>query len=78
MDKESIEIIKDAVKEAFKEELKQFYVDRETHYQHHQFITEWINWTQQCKSIALKTILTFFMAAALGLMTLGFYFKYKG
>jgi len=75
MDKE---LIKSAVKEAFKEELQQFYIDRETHYQHHQFLAEWIDWTKQCKSILLKTVLTFFAAAALGLMALGFYFKHKG
>ena len=29
--------IKEAVREAFKEELEAFYVDRETHYSHHKF-----------------------------------------
>lgn len=72
------EIIKQAVKEAFKEEMKQFYVDREIHYQHHQFIADWIEWTKQCKSTVLKTALTVFMAAALGLMALGFYIKSRG
>lgn len=30
--------IKQAVKDAMKEEMKAFYIDREEHYQHHQFI----------------------------------------
>ena len=72
------EIIKQAVKEAFKEELKQFYVDRETHYQHHLFLTDWIDWTKKCKSAALVTLITLFTTAVFGLMAIGFYFRSKG
>ena len=33
-----LDTIKSAVKEAMKEEMQAFYIDREEHYQHHQFI----------------------------------------
>ena len=71
------EAIKEAVKEALGEELKSFYVDRETHYKHHEFIEEWIGWTKQCKSVVLKTLMSGFLMALLGLIALGFIFKVK-
>lgn len=70
--------IKEAVKEALKEELNAFYVDRELHYQHHEFIREWIVWSQQCKSVILKTVIGGMVAALLGLIVVGFIFKISG
>ncbi len=69
------EAIKEAVKEALGEELKSFYVDRETHYNHHEFLKGWIEWTQQCKSVAVRTLVTLFIGSAFGLMALGFWMK---
>ena len=69
------EAIKEAVREALGEELNAFYVDRKTHYQHHEFLKEWIEWTNQCKSIALKTLVTLFVGTIFGLMALGFWVK---
>ena len=67
--------IKEAVREAVKEELEAFYVDRETHYNHHKFLGDWIDWVNQCKSTALKAIVGFFVITAVGLMIAGFMFK---
>lgn len=36
--------IKEALREVMQEELKQFYVDRETHYLHHKFLKDWMEW----------------------------------
>lgn len=69
------EAIKEAVREAFQDELKEFYVDRETHYNHHKFIGEWINWVDQCKPTVLKAVVGFLVLTAIGLMTVGFIFK---
>lgn len=69
------EAIKEAVREALGEELKAFYIDRETHYQHHEFLKNWIIWTQQCKSAVAKTLVTLFLGGAFGLMALGFWMK---
>lgn len=67
--------IKEAVKEALGEELKAFYVDREIHYQHHEFLKSWIVWSQQCKSVIMKTVMSGLVMALLGLIVLGFIFK---
>ena len=67
--------IKEAVREAFQDELKAFYIDREIHYNHHKFIGDWIQWVEQCKSTAMKAVVGFFVFAAIGLMIAGFAFK---
>lgn len=72
------EAIKEAVREALGEELAAFYIDRETHYQHHEFIKSWITWTQQCKSVVLKTVVGGIVAALLALMAFAFAFKWGG
>ena len=72
------EAIKEAVKEALSEELKSFYVDREIHYKHHEFLTDWIEWTAQCKSVALKTVVTLVIGTMFGLMAIGFWIRQTG
>jgi hypothetical protein len=67
--------IKEAVREAFQDELKAFYIDREIHYNHHKFLGDWIEWVNQCKSVALKTVVGFFVITVVGLMIAGFMFK---
>jgi hypothetical protein len=69
------EAIKEAVREALGEELRSFYVDREVHYLHHEFLKSWIDWTKQCKSVVLKTLVTLFIGGIFGLMALGFWIK---
>jgi hypothetical protein len=70
-----LEIIKQAVKEAFQEEMKAFYIDRETHYKQHEWLGEMIKYCEQCKSIIMKIILTLLIGAIFGLMWIGFIFK---
>jgi len=66
------------VKAALEDKLKPFYIDRETHFIQHEFLKEWMDWTQQCKSIVLKAILSTLALAALGLMAIGFMMKTGG
>jgi hypothetical protein len=70
------ETIKEAVREAFQEELKAFYIDRETHYQHHQFLGGIIKWCEQCKSIVLKTIVTAVVGGVIALLVIGYSIKH--
>jgi hypothetical protein len=70
------EAIKEAVKEALNEELKSFYIDRETHYKQHEFLGEMMKYAETCKSAVLKAAITFIVGAAIGLMGLGFYIKH--
>lgn len=64
--------VKAAVKQALREELNAFYVDRETHYQHHIFLKGMIAWSEQCKSIALKTIVSGLVGGLIALIIIGF------
>lgn len=52
------EDIKNAIREALEEERKSFWVDSETHYQHHEWIGGWI-WGI---GIAKKSVITAFVA----------------
>jgi len=71
-----LEAVKVAVKEALQEELNEFYIDREEHYKQHKFIEEMINYTEQCKGVFLKTIVTTIVGGAIALMIVGFAVKY--
>jgi len=70
--------IKEAVKEALGEELKAFYIDRETHYQHHKFIADMVKLSEQCKNVVIKTLVGALVLGALGLMIVGMAFKQIG
>jgi hypothetical protein len=72
------EAIKEAVKEAFQEELKAFYIDRETHYKQHEFLGDLMKYAETCKSAFLRTVITIVVGGAIGLMCIGFYIKNGG
>lgn len=55
------EELKAAITEAFDEERKSFWVDSETHYQHHKWVGGWI-WGI---GIAKKSVITAFVAGLL-------------
>lgn len=78
MEKTETDAIKSAVREALRDELQAFYIDREKHYRHHDFVEAWMLWTQTCKSTLLKTIIGALAIGALGMMMLGFIFKTGG
>ena len=83
MDQEAINYavrtgVEAGVKAALEDKLRPFYIDREKHFEHHKFISDWIAWTKQCKSVVLKTLVSAFVMAALGLMIVGFVMKHKG
>ena len=50
--------VKEAVKEALNEELKAFYIDRETHYIQHTWLAEMIKYCDQCKTVIGKTVVS--------------------
>lgn len=70
--------LKDALKEVLDEEIKPFYVDREIHYQHHQFIDGLIEWSSKFKNSFFSTIAKGFAIVIFSLMLLGFIFWGKG
>lgn len=64
--------IKAAVCEAIDEKLADFWIEREKHYQHHEFITEMISWTDRFKSTTMKAIINCVVGAVIFAMAIGF------
>lgn len=73
-DDDEIEKIKAAVKESLQESVAQFYVDRERHYQDHQFVAELRDFFENIRGTATKTAVGIFIASIIGLMVLGIIF----
>ncbi len=51
-----------------------FYVDRETHYQHHQFMGSFIAWVNKTRNTAWKSFVSVVVFAVLTLLVFGFIF----
>ena len=64
--------IKDVIKEAMKEETHEFWIERETHYRHHEFIESWIKWSDRVSNVAVSTLIKSVVLFILGLLALGF------
>lgn len=69
---ENYEVIKKAVTEAMQEQMKDFYIDREKHYQHHEFIDNMMKWSNSWKSTCLKAICELITVGAIALLVMGF------
>ena len=67
--------IKEAVAEAIDEKLSQFWVDRELHFEHHQFIDRWIKWSDEASKTVWRTIIKAVIITVLGLIALGVLFR---
>lgn len=74
MDKDEI---KAAVKEAIAEERDNFFVDPETHHDHHKFIETWIKWMDDSKGTIRRALIHALVWAVLGLLLAGFFFYVK-
>jgi hypothetical protein len=64
--------IKAAVKEVMDVRMKEFYIDREEHYQDHQFLKGLREWSDGIKSTTIKTLVTLVVTALIGFVVLGF------
>jgi len=69
---EDYELIKKAVTEAMHDEMKDFYIDREKHYQHHEFIATLMEWKNGWKSTCMKAIANTVVTGILFLLIWGF------
>ncbi len=67
-----IEQIRAVMEEVLDERLKAFYIDREVHYQDHQFIKGFRVWTDNVRFTVWKTIVGLFAAAIISLLLAGF------
>ena len=63
--------VKSAVEEVIDKKLSQFWVDRELHYKHHEFIDRWMKWSNDMSKTIWHTLIKTIVLLALGLMALG-------
>jgi len=63
--------IKQAMREVMREEMEAFYIDREEHYQHHQFIKNLKSGVEGCQSIIGKVTLTAFIGGIIAVLVIG-------
>lgn len=78
LSKEDLTAIAETIKSSIKDEVKEFYVDRETHYKHHEFVGGLIEALNNIKNSATRTITTVIVLGLLGLIALGFWMKTRG
>ena len=71
------EELKSAVEEAIDEKLSQFWVDRELHYKHHEFIDKWMKWADDASKTVWHSIIKAIVLFVLGLIALGFFISYR-
>ena len=65
------EELKSAVIEAIDEKLTPFWVERELHYKHHEFIDRWMNWSDDMSKTIWHTIIKAIVLGLLGVLALG-------
>lgn len=65
-----------AVEEAIDGRLKEFWVDRELHYKHHDFIDKWMKWCDDASTTFRRSIIKAIVISVLGLIALGFFVKF--
>jgi len=68
----TVDELKAAIKEVLSDEIKPFYVDRETHYNHHRFINELIEWSGKIKGTICGTLAKAITTGIIALIVLGF------
>ena len=72
MTEKDIKDMKLAMMEAIEEKLGEFYIERQKHFEHHQFIEGVMNTTEKIKGTACKTITTSSVVGLLTIIVLGF------
>lgn len=64
--------IKQIIEDAIEEKMQQYWVDREKHYQQHDFIDRLMSWADTISNSFLRAIATAITLAIIGLIVLGF------
>lgn len=65
-------VIKAVIKEAMKEETHEFWIDRETHFRQHEFISSWMLWSDRISNTIVASVVKGIVIFVLGLLALGF------
>ena len=71
------EELKEVVESALEGRLKEFWVDRELHYKHHEFIDKWMKWSDDVSKTVWRSVVRYIVIFIMGLIALGFFWKHK-
>ncbi len=77
MEDEYTKLIKSTIENALDNKLKEFWVDRELHYRHHEFIDKWMKWSEDMSQTMWRSIIKWIILGILGLIALGFFMRVK-
>ena len=66
--------MKEIISEVMDEKTKAFYIDREKHWKHHDFLDKTIAFLDKTEGIVWRTIIIAFIMGALGIFILGIIF----
>jgi predicted phosphoadenosine phosphosulfate sulfurtransferase len=72
MSDNEIERFEKVIRKIFDERLKDFYIERERHYQEHEFIKELMTWSNSAKSTFWKITIGMITTALIGFTIMGF------
>lgn len=70
-------MIKEGLDNAVAEKMRDFYIERETHYLHHQFIERIIKMFDTAEKTAWRVTISFIVIAVLTLIVAGFWDRIK-
>ena len=71
------EELKSTMEEVLDSRLKEFWVDRELHYKHHEFIDRWMKWSDDVNKTIWRSIIKYVVIFIMGLIALGFFWKHR-
>jgi uncharacterized membrane protein len=72
---DDIRKITDAVGKAIDKKTSDFYVEREKHWKHHEFLDKLIDFFESAQKFTWRSLLLLFIFGILALVTLGFLFS---
>lgn len=80
LDKEDIEQLGELITKSINNSARAFFIDREKHYKHHEFVDSVIKFSEFASKTAWRTVIGGAVLFVMGIMGLGLfaYFKLKG
>lgn len=70
------EDIKSVIDESLDSKFREYWVDRELHYKHHEFIDKWMRWADDASKTIWGTLLRGFVLFIMALIALGFFLRF--
>lgn len=75
MNDDDLKKITAAVSKAIDEKTSSFYVDREKHWKHHEFLDKLIDFFDTAQRFTWRTLFILFIFGVIGVIALGFWFS---